>query len=235
MEESVVVVASYKQRGDHNLERILGQLNGLSPAIVVVNDDSADCVSVRSHGDTSVLTRPNTGMNIGAWSEAIPYVAEYKTVIFIQDECFVQDSAFLSAYAQRLAMTGVGMIGESLNPKWDCSWKAIARSRVNYSFQDEGGSHVTRVDYYRRKMVEWRIDPGESAKHLRALVWAFSRESLAAVGSFPIGGTKEESIAAEIAVAKKVEQLGFSVEQVASEHFKYFGHVEWRKDGSSKA
>ena len=54
------------------------------------------------------------------------------------------------------------------------------------------------------------------------------------ISPFPIGNTKEECIASEIAVSKKVEQLGLKVTQINERPFKYISHIEWKLDGSSK-
>jgi hypothetical protein len=80
----------------------------------------------------------------------------------------------------------------------------------------------------------WGINPGVTGRHLRSLVWGFSNESLSRLGGFPIGSTKEECIASEIAVSKKIEQLGLSVTQISDTPFTFFKHEEWRADGTSK-
>ena len=83
-------------------------------------------------------------------------------------------------------------------------------------------------------MKKWGIKPGLTGLHLRSLVWGFKREVLEELFPFPIGKTKEECIASEIAVSKKVEQLGLKVTQIHKKPFKYISHVEWKLDGSSK-
>jgi len=66
------------------------------------------------------------------------------------------------------------------------------------------------------------------------LVWAFRRDTLQRIKAFPIGRTKEECIAAEIATSKWVEQHGGRIAQVGPLPFQYIQHKEWRVDGSHK-
>src|SRR5690606_31973330 len=92
------------------------------------------------------------------------------------------------------------------------------------------GGPAERVDSYLDFMRRNNIDPGETGRHLRSLIWFASRDTLEAIDGFPIGVNYGECIAAEIAVSRKVEALGGKVEQVAEEPFCFFRHLEFNRD-----
>ena len=83
-------------------------------------------------------------------------------------------------------------------------------------------------------MKKWGIAHGKSGLHLRSLIWGFKREILEKIFPFPIGKNKEECIASEIAVSKKVEQLGFKVTQIDENPFRNIAHIEWDLKGHNK-
>ncbi len=137
------------------------------------------------------------------------------------------NAEFMSAYVSKLEIQSVGMIGESINHKWDKPWLEMMKSPLNYPVNIfEHGKILSRVEYYLSLMSAWNANPGLNGRHLRALVWGFSGDVLRRIGGFPIGKTKEECIASEIAISKKTEQLGLKVVQIAEESFKYFRHDE---------
>lgn len=230
-----VVISNYAARGSFGVETLLSQLEGLvDEIVVVVNDD--DCKKVESFSRDGVfyIRRPNVGMNIGAWSEAIPHLKHEGVSLFLQDECYVVNKLFRKRYEEIFDNPLVGMAGESINPKWNWPWLSIAQSGLNYPIQIQGGGVISRVNFYLNCMNYWGIDPGANGAHLRALVWAFSSEMLNKLGGFPIGFNKEECIASEIAVSKIVNQLGMTFVQSNDLPFTYFEHHEWSKDGVSK-
>ena len=111
----------------------------------------------------------------------------------------------------------------------------MANSGINYVVgYDMHKKPVYRVQYYFSLLKPWLIQPGENGRHLRSLIWGFKKETLNKISSFPIGKTKEECIVTEMAVSKKVEQIGLKVTQVHKKSFKYISHIEWKLDGTSK-
>lgn len=232
----LIVISYYSGRSDSHLKKLLEDVSKINQNIVVVinSDECVYEVTGLFNGYKSI-TRPNIGMNIGAWDSGYKHYPKFKYYIFLQDECVMTNADFISAYASKLEIQGIGMIGESINYKWDKSWLEMMKSPLNYPvniFQD--GKILSRVEYYLGLMRAWNVNPGVNGRHLRALVWCFSGDVLHRMGGFPIGKTKEECIASEIAISKKVEQLGLKVLQIAEEPFKYFRHDEWRKDGTQK-
>jgi hypothetical protein len=228
------VVSNYAPRGRKDLDRLLSQLEGLVDRIlIVINDDSCTKLTLQNN-DHLTIKRPNIGMNIGAWSEAIQFCDIDSNVIFLQDECTLIDSRFIESYTHTFAGGKVGMIGESLNLKWNLPWEKIRESSLNYQLPVNSITIGNRVDFYLSCFRAWGIQPGLNGLHLRSLVWAFSSNAIQSIKHFPFGSTKEECIAAEIAVSKLVNQLGFEFDQSSQKPFAFFEHSEWEKHGFHK-
>jgi hypothetical protein len=235
--KTLIVVSHYDLRPKLNLQALIGSLiSNRYDVVVVVNNDELNSIQRDLFCPGVVrINRPNHGMNIGAWDCAFREFPDYENYIFLQDECVIKDFLFIDAYLARLSDAKIGMIGESINFKWNMEWNLISKSALNYDVGvNNFGNKVARVEYYLYMMKKWGVEPGITGRHARALIWAIKGEVLLKIKGFPIGSCKEECIAAEIAVSKSVEQLGLRVEQVDTDPFKYIQHSEWRKDGYSK-
>lgn len=239
--KTLIVVSHYDLRPKIILRELINSLIDSSvgnqyDVVVVVNKDDLNSIERDIFCPGVIcINRPNHGMNIGAWDCAFHEFPEYEYYIFLQDECVVRNFLFIDAYLARLSNAKIGMIGESINFKWNMDWGLISRSVLNYDVLiNKFGYKVGRVEYYLHMMKKWKVEPGVTGRHLRALVWALRGEILLKINGFPVGTWKEECIAAEIAVSKSVEQLGLRVDQVDADPFKYIQHSEWRGDGYSK-
>lgn len=230
-----VVISNYAPRGNGNLLELIKQIQPLADQlIIVVNDDKCKTTNIFQNENILYITRENTGMNIGAWSAAIPFCKKTNITVFLQDECRLLNSEFIHVYDRILKNSSVGMIGESMNNKWNHTWDAISESPLNYKLKLTDGSSISRVDYYKLCLRNWKIDLGQSCLHLRALAWAFNPSTLHKISRFPTGHNKEQCIAAEIGVSKIVEQLKLDFLQTNTKPFTFFEHAEWRSDGFSK-
>ena len=229
------IISNCAPRGNLGVCHLINQLIDIvNQIIIVINDDSCSFLRKEISNEIIRIIRPNTGMNIGAWSEAIEYSSDSDYTFFLQDECRLLRSDFIDNYKNLLSQPNIGMIGESVNPKWDCEWSEISNSRLNYLLNFSNGKSISRVSYYLECMNKWYINPGIRSTYLRSLVWAFNKKGLDAINHFPIGLNKEECIAAEIAVSRKLIQKGLEFRQSDKSCFTYFDHLEWQKDGFSK-
>lgn len=235
--KTLIVVSHYNLRPKKILQSLISSLIGNQcDIVVVVNNDDVDSIrrDIFCPG-VARINRPNAGMNIGAWDCAFREFPDYEYYILLQDECIIKNYSFVEAYVALLSDVKIGMIGESINFKWSINWDLISNSPLNYSVGSNNlGEKIGRVEYYLYMMKKWGVEPGVTGRHLRALIWALRGDVLSKINGFPIGTSKEECIAAEIAISKSVEQLGLRVEQVDADAFKYIQHSEWRNDGSSK-
>ena len=241
MTELSVVISAYEPRGLARAMRLAHEINAhIDEVFVVVNSDGVDSPTDPSREQARgksifMVKRPNTGMNIGAWSHGLSLCSPENAVLCLQDECELQREDFAEAYLQKLCQPGVGMIGDSLNPKWNLSWENLYQSALNYQVGEYQGRAVTRVDYYLDCFRRWGINPGTTGRHLRALSWGFSVAARQSLGGLPLGRHKEECIAAEIGVCKYLEEnVGLHVHQISVEAFDFFTHVEWEKSGRAK-
>ncbi len=238
MNNSLLVISHYNLRSKDQLQKLIEYTNDLPlDRLIVVNDDSSkENYLKRESNNLFFLTRPNIGMNIGGWNDAFFCLPNYAYYIFIQDECLILNKDFLTLYQELLSDKNVGMIGESINPKWDLTWEALLNSPLNYSDKDHiiNGVEVSRVSFYLELLKEWGISPGIKATHLRSLIWAFKNEILHQINGFPLGLNKGECIASEIGVSKKIQESGFEIKQVGIEPFSLIYHTEWNKNGYSK-
>lgn len=234
--KTLVTISHYDKRNKNNLINLIRSVKNQNyDILIVINDDNYSFEKNEVFQNIKTLIRPNTGMNIGSWNSSYLNNKNFDFYIFIQDECKILDIDFTEKYIYELSKVDVGMTGESINYKWANKWEDIASSDLNYIVGYNALKRpIYRVQYYLSLMKKWDIKPGLTGKHLRSLVWGLKKEVLEKISPFPIGKTKEECIASEIAISKKVEQLGLKVTQINKKPFKYISHLEWKLDGSSK-
>ena len=227
-----------------SLCRLLGQLTAVDSDVVVVCNGS---ISAKQRSFlqcealcAEVLVRPNEGMNIGAWRYGLQACPGSQYYHFLQDESILISKQFLPVYESFLAKKDVGLVGDSLNLKWNKPWNDLARSTLNFKILADPGNYldrfaadsllsvnsVDRVTYYRQKLKQWRCPEGSSAIHMRALNWSLSSTVLNDL-DFPIGFSKQECIAAEIYVSRFLISRGLKVIQPSKQPFSYVGHAEW--------
>ena len=238
-EAPALVVVSYYDR--RPLDCLVGLLNSLAKyragrefeALVVVNQTCEKPPQIPAVPfPLTVITRENTGMNIGAWEAGWRSRPGRPLYVFLQDECLIVRDGWLTAYAERLAEPGVGLAGESANMAWNRPWPQLRALHAGARMADHtiDGSPADRVDVYLDCFRRWGVDPGPTAAHLRSLIWAATYETLARIGGFPIGANYGECIAAEIAVSRKVEAAGLRAVQVRQPPFYFAIHREWNQD-----
>lgn len=233
-----IIISYYNRTSPRSLRILLEQLSDYSDLIrLVVNVESSNDVSSFASLGVKYCVTENEGMNIGAWTKGYQIWPEADFYIFLQDECYVKRLDFLpQIISQFKADQKVGLLGETLNYRWNHDWQLLLESPINrYETQHEiDDIQSKRVDCYLHHMRRWKIDPGQSALHLRSLVWALPAQVMRRLGGFPIGRNKGECIAAEIAVSRRLISLGYRISQFGTQPFTYFGHREWREDGLSK-
>jgi hypothetical protein len=235
-----IIISYFASRDLSSLKRLVNDLSMLNfEVIIVVNYDKFDVVldSYFSQLSHKVIWNKNLGMNIGAWNRGFHANPSADFYLFLQDECFLKKDGFIGSLTSRFRRElDLGMLGESINRRWAQPWPTMANSNLNRL--DIGhfveGRPARRVDCYLNAMRNWGVNPGVTGEHLRSLVWAFPGNVLRKLGGFPLGRDKGECIAAEIAVSREIVNMGYRFDQVSPTPFTFFGHSEWRPDGSSK-
>lgn len=239
MSTSAIIISFYAPRPADDLHRLMTGLDAYKEhgTIVINSDQLSGDPQMHQLAGWQAIAAPNRGMNIGAWQQGFLARPDEDFYFFFQDECFIKQPGFFDACLRRFADNPkLGMLGESLNLKWNHPWPTLRNSSLNWRDADHqiDGEPVPRVDYYLMALQRMGIAPGDSALHLRSLCWAFRGDALRAIGGFPVGGTKGECIAAEIGVSRKVLQHGYLFDQLSPTPFTYIGHREWKADGSTK-
>jgi hypothetical protein len=239
LSSGAIIISFYEPRSADDLHQLMTSLAMYKDqGSIVINSDQLDGEpQFHSLDGWQAITVPNRGMNIGAWQQGFLARPDENIYFFLQDECFVKQPGFFEACLQRFEDNPkLGMLGESLNLKWNHPWPAMRKSGLNWQDADHqiDGTDIPRVDYYLKTLERLGIAPGDSGLHLRSLCWAFRGDTLRAIGGLPVGVSKGECIAAEIGVSRKVLQHGYLFDQLCPAPFNYVGHREWKADGSSK-
>jgi len=238
MNNFLLVISHYNSRPKNLLKKLIKSTENLKiDRLIVINDDLVKKNNLtKESANLFFLNRPNIGMNIGGWNDAFFTLPNYEYYVFIQDECLILDLTFIHFYKDLLNEKSIGMIGESMNPKWNQSWETLLNSPLNSIDNDhlENGLPVLRVAFYLSILKKWGIDPSNDASHLRSLIWGFKNNVLHQINGFPLGLNKGECIAAEIGVSKKIEAIGLQIKQVKKDPFSFIYHTEWSKNGYSK-
>lgn len=237
--QKVLVVISYYDRHPlTNLTELLRTM-GQHPAgeefdvcIVVNRTKEAEIFLPKEYCWIPIIYRHNVGMNIGAWDYGWRKSPGYHAYLFLQDECYVIRGPWLSGFQSVIQNPKIGMVGESLNHSWNRPWSELRKrfESVNMPEHFIDGHSAGRVECYLHFLHQNRVPPGETAKHLRSLVWFFPGAVLEAIDGFLIGRNYGECIAAEIAASKKVESIGLEVRQVKDEEFFHIRHLEYNQD-----
>ena len=238
-QKALVVISYYDRRPSDNILALIPSLldrpaGGEFDICIVVNRTKEEKLDLpERYSQIPIEYRHNLGMNIGAWDHGWRTHKGYRDYLFLQDECYVIRSNWLTAYRVANERPHVGMVGESVSKLWERSWSELRRLLANNELPEHsvGGKPVNRVDYYLNFLRENNVDPQEKGTHLRSVVWFLSGTVLDQIDGFLIGRNYGECIAAEIATSKKVEALGLRIAQAnEQEEFFYIRHLEYNQD-----
>ena len=241
-----VVVSYWVGRSPRALHRLLNQMQLVDAGVpfdlvIVCNGGDRQPLTLPSRFDDlrpRILNRENSWYNIGAWHHAWERTEGYKYYLFLQDDCFLKDVAWLHDFIHRLKFDpGIGLLGEYIN--YDrMSWEYVRR--VVYT--DYMGDPSTwpypehPVDYFHRVLAGRQIDPTGYAGHIPLIVLFASRRVLDEVGGFPyFGPTYRDGIASEYGIAKSVENRGHRLATVVDQTFRYLGHPQWTDRGQARS
>ena len=164
MNKTLIVVSYFDSRPKTQLNNLVNQLKNLNvPILLSINSNKTKHITLFKDSKINILKRPNIGMNIGAWNDAFFALPDFDYYHFLQDECVVEDENFIEAYNSLLNEKNVGMVGESINPKWSKDWQSLLLSPLNYMDGDHiiSGIRIPRVAFYLSMLKKWNINPGK--------------------------------------------------------------------------
>jgi len=227
MSKSIFIISYFEGREKKYLKKLINQLMKIDCQIgVVINDDKVKKIFFEKIDNIFYLTRKNIGMNIGAWDAGYKYFDNYENYFFFQDECFIKNYSFFEHYLYFLSQKNAGIIGDSMNTKWSETWEKMFSSPLNYSI-NINKQKIDRVSYYKKQIEDWDIPISETPIHLRSLNIALKKKILDKINGFNIGFFREQCVAAEIAISKKIESLNLQIAQSHQKPFYFIGHEEW--------
>src|SRR5262245_27289332 len=231
---TLVVISYYDARPMNDLLRILRTIEEYDAGqefnlCIVINQESGRKVVLPELPfPVTVLSRPNSGMNIGAWDYGWRENPGYEQYVFLQDECVILRHGWLRGLTQRLREPGVGVVGECINHRWSKTWADLTGKESNGSQQHDRVALIAKRAKSCLEFMQARgIPAGATAHHVRSLIWAFSKDVLQQLNGLPIGQDYEECIAAEVSVSRKIASLGLSVDQAYRTPFYFVGHTQW--------
>lgn len=231
--QTCVVISYWNGRSTRNLLRLLGQMARVqagAPFDVLVVCNGGDRRPLNPGGSVGrVLNRENTGYNIGAWEAGWRHAAGYEFYMFLQDECFLKRSGWVSEFQYRMeGDRGIGLLGESM--MWDqMTWEYIRaatdRDLGRQVWARDDATHP--LEQYQAFLDARGIPRGEIGAHLQSLVLFTSRRVLEEIGGLPCGRTYREAVACEIGISRLIAAKGYRIAKVRGEAFSLIGHRQW--------
>ena len=175
-----------------------------------------------------ILSRANSGYNIGAWNYGWEAARGYEYYLFLQDECFIKRAGWVSEFEYRMDQdSGIGLLGEAI--MWDrMSWEYIRAA----TDRDMGTDwfdpiEIHPIDIYRNYIEAHGVERGVVGTHLQSLILFTSDKILNEVGGFLVGKTYHEAVASEIGISRLIESKGYRISKIKDAPFALIGHWQW--------
>ena len=240
MVDNLVVISYWSERDIEPLKKLVVQINEINAGtifdvLIVCNGQSQEVnyllEQLTLFYKFRVIQRENVGFNIGAWDYGWRQSPNYTNFLFLQDDCIIFNTNWLKAFTDKFyADPNIGLLGESLS--WPIAWDELSSSEINRYYREHtiDGQKLRRIDLYRAYLVQNSIPEGPKADHLQSLILFTSQEILQEIQGFSIGISYGEAVASEIAISKKVQAAGYTIDMVDPlSYFHYIGHPQWIK------
>ena len=233
-----VVVSFWTGHQRKILERLLGQMlkfdAGMPFDLVVVcngGDRQPLMLSDRFNSlEPKVINRINAGFNQGAWHSGWLASPNYHYYLFLQDECFIKQSGWVSEFVFRMENDlGIGLLGETT--MWvNMTWKYIRTATDRDLGLDWFDDEVTHpLDFYQEYLVTRQIPLTEVGEHIQTLIIFSSNQVLTEIGGLPFGTTYREAVACEIGLSTLVRSKGYRISKVKDDKYVLLGHSQWTR------
>ncbi|WP_375427120.1 hypothetical protein [uncultured Sphingomonas sp.] len=236
----LIIISHYNAWPTDQLVALLDQVATIPAGVafdvcIVVNQETPhSLVLPERHGHIPILYRENTGYNIGAWDHGWRHNPGYECYLFLQEECRIARSNWLSAHYRLAMQPAIGVVGESMH------WAGRSWERLHIEYRDApftqkvDGSSVPYPDGIRAGLKAAGLAEGRTGAHLQSLVLCMRRSVLEAIGGFRVGRTYGEAVVAEVLLTKQVEALDLKAREVGPGSFRYIVHPQWADRGGVK-
>ena len=232
---TLVVVSHYNARPVDCLVSLLDSMRSVPSGwpfrvrVVLNQEIRKPLVLPTEYEHLEIVYRKNIGYNIGAWDAGWRVQPRYDAYCFLQEECRVIRDNWIRDFVVKASDPKVGLVGECLSRDWDAPWEVLAERTKRDEFPEHlvDGHPCSRLGCYFHFFASRGIPPGAKGDHLQALILFARRHVLEAINGFPVGKNYGEAVAAEIAISKKVQALGFTITEVGPEPFFLIEHPQW--------
>jgi hypothetical protein len=241
--KTCVIICYWTGRSTQRLHQLLNQMLTIDAGTdfnlaIVCNGGDKNPLTLPKKFDAlrpQIFNRENVGLNIMAWDYGWRAVGDYEYYLFLQDECFLKKTGWVSEFEYRMsADQGIGLLGEYImwpNMTWQFIRQATDRDLGVDWFP---GESVHPLDFYQNYMTQQGISTTEIGSHLMCLVIFTKLSILQEINGFLPCKTYREAISSEIALSRLIASKGYRISYVKDERFVMIGHYQWTQQNKMK-
>jgi len=234
-----VVVCYWVGQPIKNLFRLLKQMGKLDAGkpfdvVVVVNGGDIKPLTLPAKFEplgARVINRVNHGYNIEAWDVGWRACDDYDYFLFLQSECFLKRSCWISDFEFRMARDrGVGLLGEVYvweQKTWEFIREATDRDLGKRAWPE--GEPMHPIDTIRSFIQARGIPLTELGTTMMSIILFTSKAILKEVDGFPAIATSRyyEACSSEVAFSRMIESRGYRLSKVRDRDFSLIGHRQY--------
>lgn len=241
--KTCIIICYWTGRSTQKLHQLLNQMLKIDAGTafdlaIVCNGGDENPLTLPKKFDPlkpKIFNRENIGLNIMAWDYGWRIVGDYDYYFFLQDECFLKKTGWVSEFEYRMSLDqGIGLLGECImwdNMSWQFIRQATDRDLGTDWFPKDS---VHPLDFYQSYMTQRGISTTEIGTHLQSLILFTKSSILQEIGGFPLCASYQEAIACEIAISRLIASKGYRLSKVKDESFVMIGHHQWTQKSEIK-
>lgn len=227
-------------RSLHKLLRQMRTIDAGSPfdLVVVCNGGNQRPLALPRRFDDlrpRILNRENDNYNLGAWDHGWRNAPGHEYYLFLQDDCYIKDADWVYGFERRMDLDpGVGLLGEverGVGMSWEYVDKLAEQADPDES-PDAPDSPRRFYSHLFSTLKARSVPLGATFHHIPSIILFARRAILEQVDGFHyFGPSKEDAIAAEVALSREIIARGHNIARVANVNFQFVGHSQWDASG----
>ena len=236
--KTCVIICYWRGTSTRRLHQLLNQMLKIDAgtaydlAIVCNGGDESPLVLPRKFDAlrAKIFNRENVGYNIMAWDFGWRSVGNYEYYLFLQDECFLKKTGWISEFEYRMEIDeGIGILGEYI--MWDnMSWPYIRQA----TDRDLGtswysGESMHPIEFYQNFLTKHNIPLTQLGSHVMCIILFTKLTTLQEINGFTNCISYREAVSSEIGLSRLVASKGYRISYVKDERFVMIGHYQWIK------